>query len=77
MLNSYGKLTDIGGWYLEGNATGVKPDNITVTPNHTTAGPATPTYTLPALVTKLSSADSITNPRFIGVVVLSILAVTL
>ncbi|ROV86768.1 hypothetical protein VMCG_10884 [Cytospora schulzeri] len=77
MLNSYGKLTDIGGWYLGGNATGVKPDNVTVKPNNTMAGPATPTYTLPALVTKLSGAESVPTPRFMGVLVVSILAIIL
>lgn len=51
MLNSYGELTDIGSWYLGFNATGVKPDNVTVTPNHTAA--ATPTYTVPPLATNL------------------------
>ncbi|KUI61891.1 Alkali-sensitive linkage protein 1 [Cytospora mali] len=48
MLNSFGNLTDIGSWYLGGNATGVKPDNVTVTPTHTVA-PSTATYTVPAL----------------------------
>ncbi|RKU47256.1 hypothetical protein DL546_008907 [Coniochaeta pulveracea] len=71
MLNSYGNLTDIGGWYLDGNATGVKPDNITVTPTHTIpTASSTATYTVPALATHYSAADSLSSPWFAGPVLM-------
>lgn len=54
MLDSWGNLTDIGSWYLGGNATGVLPSNVTVTPVKPT-GTAAPTYTLPPLATKISA----------------------
>lgn len=73
MLNSYGELTDIGDWYLGFNASGVKPDNVTVTPNHTAAAP-TPTYTVPPLATNLyrSTAGSLAVhvPSFLGLLAL-------
>jgi hypothetical protein len=52
MLNSYGKLTDIGSWYLGSNATGVLPGDNIVKPNRTAVGSSTPTYIVPALVTE-------------------------
>lgn len=55
MLNSHGKLTDIGGWYLYGNGTGVKPDNITVKATvQTNTKPHSATYTVPSLATTVS-----------------------
>lgn len=66
MLNSYGNLTDIGSWYLGGNATGVQPDNVTVTPTHTATIP-TATYTVPALATQMSGADSVSVPSTLGI----------
>ncbi|KAF4421782.1 Interferon-induced GTP-binding Mx2 [Fusarium acutatum] len=47
MLNSYGQLTDIGSWYLGGNATGVIPGDNVVKPNVTAAKPSTPTLMMP------------------------------
>lgn len=74
-LNSYGKLTDIGSWYLGGNATGVKPDNVTVEPTHPGAtGAMTPTYTVPPLVTELSGATSVSAMSFLSLLTISILA---
>ncbi|KAF5989794.1 hypothetical protein FBULB1_559 [Fusarium bulbicola] len=43
MLNSNGQLTDIGSWYLGGDATGVIPGDNVVKPNVTAAKPSTPT----------------------------------
>ena len=77
MLNSYGVLTDIGGWYLEGNATGVKPDNITVKPNHTATATPSATYTVPALVSTLSNAQSVLAPSFFSLFSFGILAMVL
>lgn len=51
MLDSYGKLTDIGSWYLGGNATGVVPNDTIVKPDRIIPSSPTPTYTVPALVT--------------------------
>ncbi|KAF3762090.1 hypothetical protein M406DRAFT_323427 [Cryphonectria parasitica EP155] len=76
MLNSYGNLTDIGSWYLGGNATGVKPDNVTVASNTTMTAP-TPTYTVPALVTTMSGAKSIAAPNFLSFVGIGVLAIIL
>lgn len=72
MLNSYGKLTDIGSWYLGGNATGVKPDNVTVTPTYATStSTSTATYTLPPLATDSSSAAYFgSRPNFIIALIL-------
>ncbi|KAF4119263.1 Glycosyl hydrolase catalytic core [Geosmithia morbida] len=67
MLDSHGKLTDIGGWYLKGNSTGVKPDNVTVTKTHaTTAAGHTPTYAVPPLATKTSWAVSASVPNLLA-----------
>lgn len=69
MLNSYGNLTDIGSWYLGGNATGIKPDNVTVTSSQTTTTTtSTSTYTVPPLATKISSAPFTIVPRGLGLV---------
>lgn len=57
MLNSFGQLTDIGSWYLGGDATGVIPGDNVVKPNVTAAKPSTPTYVVPSLVTE--DSDSI------------------
>jgi hypothetical protein len=56
MLDSYGQLTDIGSWYLGGNATGNIPRDTAVKPNHTAPLSPTALYTVPALVTE--DADS-------------------
>jgi len=82
MLNSYGSLTDIGSWYLGGNATGAKPDNVTVTPTHTTpTATSTATYTVPPLVstTTRSGVESLSNsaPSVLGVLMLSMSAMIL
>lgn len=61
MLNSYGQLTDIGSWYLGGDATGVIPGDNVVKPNATAAKPSTPTYVVPALVTEDSDSLGLMN----------------
>lgn len=77
-LNSYGKLTDIGSWYLGFNATGVKPDNVTVTPTHaSTNQTAAPTYTVPALATELSGAKSLALPSLPVLLGLAMIAIGL
>lgn len=53
-LNSAGQLTDIGSWYLGGNATSVIPDAAQKSNASTTK--ATSTYIMPALVTQRSHA---------------------
>ncbi|KAF5699701.1 interferon-induced GTP-binding Mx2 [Fusarium mundagurra] len=50
MLNSFGQLTDIGSWYLGGDATGVIPGDNVVKPNVTAAKPSTPTLALLAII---------------------------
>ncbi|CAK7225896.1 hypothetical protein SCUCBS95973_006017 [Sporothrix curviconia] len=55
MLDSWGNLTDIGSWYLGGNATGIIPTNTSVTPAVVVPTGGTATYTLPPLATKVSA----------------------
>ncbi|KAI1037783.1 hypothetical protein LB503_009430 [Fusarium chuoi] len=59
MLNSNGQLTDIGSWYLGGDATGVVPGDNVVKPNVTASKPSTPTYVVPALVTEDSDSQAL------------------
>jgi hypothetical protein len=61
MLNSFGQLTDIGSWYLGGDATGVIPGDNVVKPNVTAAKPSTPTYVVPSLVTEDSDSLGVVN----------------
>lgn len=48
MLNDDGELTDVGSWYLGGNATGVQPDGNTAT--KPSLGDAAFLLILPALI---------------------------
>ncbi|KAG4261955.1 hypothetical protein FPRO04_13985 [Fusarium proliferatum] len=66
MLNSNGQLTDIGSWYLGGDATGVVPGDNVVKPNVTASKPSTPTYVVPALVTEDSDSQAIIIRPFIS-----------
>lgn len=66
MLNSNGQLTDIGSWYLGGDATGVVPGDNVVKPNVTASKPSTPTYVVPALVTEDSDSQALIIRPFIS-----------
>ena len=59
MLDSWGNLTDIGSWYLGGNATGIIPTNTSVTPAVVIPTGSTATYTLPPLATKVSAGPKL------------------
>lgn len=75
MLDSWGNLTDIGSWYLGGNATGVIPSNVTVTPVKPT-GPTAPTYTLPPLATKISAGPKMYATGYFAGLVISMVVLT-
>ncbi len=74
MLTSNGSLTDIGSWYLGGNATGNIP--TTVKPVFNTSTPA-PTYTMPPLATRISTATTVSSSSRLSMMLFTLLGVIL